>query len=262
MSIAAMKQALEALEEIHPGNMTPMAEEAWNKAITALRLAIEQSEKQEPVAEVRAMEAGGNVGIATVIREIYSHHRESLRPGTKLYTAPPAAQQEQYSSEADTDELLAVGKLPEPLRLAAMLEKTMQWPLHGKAADCLRRMYAAQRQPEHEGCACRWDSEDNRVATCVRHQGWLDVVAEWADRARAAEDALKKQPPQRQPLTDEQLDALMPKPDGTAEADVQRVEVAPGFWGKEYDEVEAWSRPLVREFARAIEAAHGIGGAA
>ncbi len=50
MSIDAMKQALEALEEIHHGNMTPMAEEAWNKAIAALRLAIEQAEKQEPVA--------------------------------------------------------------------------------------------------------------------------------------------------------------------------------------------------------------------
>jgi len=37
---AAMQQALEALEEIHPGNMTPMAEESWNKAITALREAL------------------------------------------------------------------------------------------------------------------------------------------------------------------------------------------------------------------------------
>jgi hypothetical protein len=48
MSIEAMKQALEALEEIHPGNMTPMAEEAWNKVITALRKAIEQAEKLKP----------------------------------------------------------------------------------------------------------------------------------------------------------------------------------------------------------------------
>jgi hypothetical protein len=33
----AMKLALEALEGIHPGNMTPMAEEYWNKAIAALK---------------------------------------------------------------------------------------------------------------------------------------------------------------------------------------------------------------------------------
>lgn len=41
-----------------------------------------------------------------------------------------------------------------------------------------------------QGCACRWDAEDNRVATCTRHQGWLDVVSEWADRAKAAEAKL------------------------------------------------------------------------
>lgn len=45
------------------------------------------------------------------------------------------------------------------------------------------------------GCACRWDANDNRVATCVRHQGWLDVVREWADRAKAAEAALKSAQP-------------------------------------------------------------------
>ncbi len=49
MSIEAMKQALEALEGIHPGNMTPMAEKYWNKAITTLRTAIEQAEKQDTV---------------------------------------------------------------------------------------------------------------------------------------------------------------------------------------------------------------------
>lgn len=34
---ATVKLALEGLEEIHPGNMTPIAEEAWKKAITAMR---------------------------------------------------------------------------------------------------------------------------------------------------------------------------------------------------------------------------------
>ena len=46
--MSAMQMALEALEQIHPGNLTPMAEEAWNKAITALRQALET--EQEPVA--------------------------------------------------------------------------------------------------------------------------------------------------------------------------------------------------------------------
>lgn len=48
MSIEAMKLALEELEAIHPGNMTPMAEEAWNKAITSLRKAIAQAEQAQP----------------------------------------------------------------------------------------------------------------------------------------------------------------------------------------------------------------------
>jgi hypothetical protein len=46
---------------------------------------------QEPVAEVKLKTTGGNVGIATVIHEIYSHYREPLRVGDKLYTTPPAA---------------------------------------------------------------------------------------------------------------------------------------------------------------------------
>ena len=47
MSIEAMKQALEALEEIHVGNMTPMAETNWNKAITSLRQAIAEAENEQ-----------------------------------------------------------------------------------------------------------------------------------------------------------------------------------------------------------------------
>lgn len=54
------------------------------------------------------------------------------------------------------------------------------------------RASVAQPEPQGEradlsGCACRWDKDDNRVHTCERHQGWLDVVHEWAERAKAAE---------------------------------------------------------------------------
>lgn len=49
-------------------------------------------------------------------------------------------------------------------------------------------------QPALSGCACRWDAEDNRIATCTRHQGWLDVVQEWADRAKDAEAKLAQPP--------------------------------------------------------------------
>ena len=43
----AAQRALEALEEIHPGNMTPMAEQAWNKAITALRERLNHAEESQ-----------------------------------------------------------------------------------------------------------------------------------------------------------------------------------------------------------------------
>ena len=53
------------------------------------------------------------------------------------------------------------------------------------------------------------------------------------------------------PLTDSQIDALMPEPDGSAEANKVRCEVRPGLVGYEYDEVDAWSAPLVRHTVRA-----------
>ena len=70
---------------------------------------------------------------------------------------------DQYASEDFTKEYLELSKLPEPLRLAAGLEKTMQWPLHGKAADCLRKMHAElerlnkalEQQPADEPVAWR-----------------------------------------------------------------------------------------------------------
>ena len=42
----AAQQALEILEEIHPGNMTPLAEGAWSTAITALRAALAEGAMQ------------------------------------------------------------------------------------------------------------------------------------------------------------------------------------------------------------------------
>jgi hypothetical protein len=50
MSIDAMKQALEALEEIHRTGDTQLFDLCYApKVIPALRLAIEQAERQEPV---------------------------------------------------------------------------------------------------------------------------------------------------------------------------------------------------------------------
>jgi len=56
-------------------------------------------------------------------------------------------------------------------------------------------------------------------------------------------------------MGDAEVDRLLPDPDGTAEANATRVELAPEVWGSEYEEVDAWSRPLIRQFASALNAA-------
>ena len=67
---------------------------------------------------------------------------------------------DKYATEEDAAELIRVSKLPKPLRLAAMLEKTMQWPLHGKSADCLRQMYELLQCCEAEMRFAGWDKRE------------------------------------------------------------------------------------------------------
>lgn len=67
-------------------------------------------------------------------------------------------------------------------------------------------------------------------------------------------------PEQRKPLSDEEIEALLPEPDGTAEVDTVRVLVAPGLYGTEYTEADAWKKESVIQVVRAVEAAHGITG--
>jgi len=76
--------------------MTTRITKTWFDGEKLVTQEIAESEvyKQEPVAEVKLKTTGGNVGIATVIHEIYSHYREPLRVGDKLYTTPPAAQRQ------------------------------------------------------------------------------------------------------------------------------------------------------------------------
>jgi hypothetical protein len=78
MKDEALKLALEALEGIHPGNMTPMAEEYWNKAITAIKQAL-AAPVQEPVAWYRDEDG---------IRIYYES--KVWDDATPLYTTPPS----------------------------------------------------------------------------------------------------------------------------------------------------------------------------
>jgi hypothetical protein len=64
------------------------------------------------------------------------------RCGKPLYQDSIHTCSPQYDSEDATNDLIANSKLPPALALANHLERTMQWPLHGKAADELRRLHA------------------------------------------------------------------------------------------------------------------------
>ena len=79
----AAQQALEALVQIHPGNMTPMAEQAWNKAISALRAALaEQPAEQEPVAWAK------DTGKKIRITHMPMNGEDGWRPLGYIDTAP------------------------------------------------------------------------------------------------------------------------------------------------------------------------------
>ena len=61
-----------------------------------------------------------------------------------IHTCTPKA--DPYASEAEVKDLLSKGKLPEALRLAALLETHPEYtPLFGKAADELRRLHAIEQ---------------------------------------------------------------------------------------------------------------------
>ena len=84
MSIEAMKQWLEALEKLTDTEQTYDALDLGDRAITSLRQAIEQAEKQEPVAtliEHLAFTDG-------IIRFYGVENMEQLPIGTAFYTTP------------------------------------------------------------------------------------------------------------------------------------------------------------------------------
>lgn len=84
MSIEAMKQAL---EYTRPGAIVPVTPETVKMLVDALRLAIEQAERQEPVAWMAYTLDGKSAFVTDNPADFTESHR-----ALPLYTAPPQRQ--------------------------------------------------------------------------------------------------------------------------------------------------------------------------
>ena len=89
---AELRKPQQGCTRSHPHeNMDAMCELRTEIARLANENArLKTQQQQEPVAEVKLKQQGGNAGLATVIHEIFDPVREPLRVGDKLYTSPPA----------------------------------------------------------------------------------------------------------------------------------------------------------------------------
>jgi hypothetical protein len=90
MSITAMKQALEALKEVNTLSVGPFAiclPAEIDTAMDALRQAIEQAEKQEPVAWMVYTLDGKSAFVTDNPADFTEKHR-----ALPLYTSPPQCQ--------------------------------------------------------------------------------------------------------------------------------------------------------------------------
>lgn len=83
-----------------------------------------------------------------------------------------------YATDADTEALIRTSNLPRPLVLAEALARTMEWPLHGKAADELRRLY----QSEREGWRYAAELEQQQKADEALLRRALSTLSYWLER--------------------------------------------------------------------------------
>jgi len=220
MSIDAMKLALEFIDsvKVHPTQI------ATRDALhTALRAAIEQAEKQEPVGEV--LNERGEVDYISYVPPV----------GTPLYTAPQSIND--FKPDWDTvkayDEKFAE-MLDEQQRLTAELKRTEQ-RLHDVATLCanvegvLKAVNTAAMKLTADLTCMEIDNDDRLDRDHV-----MERVMRWRNEWDKAMFEYKPKVTQRKPLTDERI-ALIAAASGGLASD------------------------FVITVARASEAAHGIG---
>jgi hypothetical protein len=230
MSIEAMKQALEVLEQI---NQLSIGENAIalpgeiDAAMDNLRAAIEQAGKQEPVGEV--LNERGEIDYISYVPPV----------GTPLYAAPQSIND--FKPDWDTvkayDEKFAE-MLDEIQRLRAELKRTEQ-RLHDVATLCanvegvLKAVNTAAMKLTADLTCMDVDNDDRLDRDRV-----MERVMRWRNEWDKAMFEYKPKVTQRQPLTEDQIDDI---------------------WNRYCDEMGEASINDAYDIARAIEAAHGIG---
>jgi hypothetical protein len=130
MTIEAMRQALEALEmllslDTHD-EMHLLETDIAPKAIVALKQAIEQADKQEPVAVWELQEDGWD----TIADPDWM---EKLPVGTKLYTAPQKPEWDGLTDD-DIDEIL-IDLMRQHAHGAISIARAVEAKLKGKNHD-------------------------------------------------------------------------------------------------------------------------------
>lgn len=241
MSIEAMKQALEALELVLETDTKPKHE--ISKSITSLRQAIEQAEKQEPVAWINWCAATGKRSV--------SFECESELASQPLYAGITQNTQDHYSkfhSWFDSELHRKKYTQDHPAYLAAQ----EAWNAANDAAQYrINRLNA-----EIEACKVRFKIAEDALAKLngpeqkpvawmfegikfdgSKHGPHLVWKPEYMDAMSADMGAvaipLYTTPPHRKPLTDEEIAKIASTPCAVVGS-------------------------YVHTFARAIEAAHGI----
>ena len=228
--LAAMKQALAALEQWN----TPLYKRGT--AIKSLRQAIAELESQEIMAWEHLNAYGYAPGGYMMIcrgcnKQVIDVDKRASRCKTCAETA--------YAR--DTHPPQRTEKEPVALTDDEILDAAFSAYCRGENTRELFRIMRNSRLT----CSIGWDRDELKAFA-------RNIEALCTHPPPRSESSGK--PSAWQGLTDEEENALIPDPDGSSEANVRRVEVLPGAWGKEYEEVDAWSKPLVLQMLRNHEA--------
>jgi hypothetical protein len=183
----AIKQALAYLEGIHPGNMTPMAEEYWNKAIATIKQALNDATQlaaqwQEPVvwewhqAPVKT-QWGDDMAVADLAIDkdhtvsVYCE-RDQTTKVEAMFTSPHAAPVQE-----------PVGTQLVPVELTQAMKQA--WVTALTPGDAWKAMLAAAPAAQRQWVGL----EDDELSEVYNQADW-DTVNGW-EYERAIEAKLK-----------------------------------------------------------------------